>query len=145
MSPRRFGEVFRQEFTHDLRRPLLWILLLIVGRLAVVVGRRKVFAGGMLVFAAGSVLCALSPSLPVLLLMRVVQATGVVMLEANSLSVMARACAPARRDRAIDAREVVASMASLIAPVIAAALISYLSWRVVFLAEIPVALRLVLP
>lgn len=34
MSPRRVGEVFRQEFTHSLRRPLLWILLLIVGFMA---------------------------------------------------------------------------------------------------------------
>ncbi len=34
MSLRRGGEVCRQEFVHGLRRPLLWILLLIVGFMA---------------------------------------------------------------------------------------------------------------
>ena len=30
MNPRRCGEVFRQEFTHNLRRPLMWVLLVIL-------------------------------------------------------------------------------------------------------------------
>jgi ABC-type transport system involved in multi-copper enzyme maturation permease subunit len=34
MSPRRLGEVFRLEFTHNLRRPLFWVLVLIVGLMA---------------------------------------------------------------------------------------------------------------
>lgn len=34
MSPRRLGEVFRQEFAHALRRPLLWVLFLILGLMA---------------------------------------------------------------------------------------------------------------
>ncbi len=36
MSPRRLGEVFRQELAHDLRRPLFWVLLVIVGLFAYV-------------------------------------------------------------------------------------------------------------
>ena len=34
MSPRRLGEVFRQEAAHVLRRPLLWVLFLILGLMA---------------------------------------------------------------------------------------------------------------
>ena len=34
MNPRRLGEVFRQEFAHVLRRPLLWVLFLILGLMA---------------------------------------------------------------------------------------------------------------
>jgi len=34
MSARRFAEVFRLEFSHNARRPLFWILLLLVGFLS---------------------------------------------------------------------------------------------------------------
>ncbi len=37
MSPRRLGEVFRQELLHTLRRPLLWVLLVIVGLMAALI------------------------------------------------------------------------------------------------------------
>ena len=43
-------------------------------------GTRQVFSAAMLVFVAGSLLCALAPSLPMLVLARVIQGAGGAML-----------------------------------------------------------------
>src|ERR1700729_1445491 len=51
-------------------------LLVPAGRLADHFGRRRFLLAGVVVFTAGSVLCAVAPSLDVLVLGRVVQAAG---------------------------------------------------------------------
>lgn len=61
---------------------------LFVGPLADAWGRAPFVVGGLAVFVAGSILCALAPSLPVLIVGRAVQALG-----ACAASVLARAIA----------------------------------------------------
>jgi MFS family permease len=46
------------------------------GRIADRAGRRRTFAIGLVAFACGSAMCGLAPSLPVLLLGRVLQGAG---------------------------------------------------------------------
>src|SRR5215212_8801213 len=57
---------------------LLAITTLIVsaGRLGDIVGRRRLLLAGIVVFTAASVLCAIAPTLPVLIVARVVQGVG---------------------------------------------------------------------
>lgn len=54
-----------------------FITSLVVGPLADSYGRRPVLLGGSMVFVAGSLVCALAPSLPVLLAGRLLQGVGV--------------------------------------------------------------------
>lgn len=61
---------------------------LVVGPLADAIGRSPLVVGGLAVFVAGSLICALAPSLPVLVAGRAVQALG-----ACAASVLARAIA----------------------------------------------------
>jgi DHA1 family bicyclomycin/chloramphenicol resistance-like MFS transporter len=89
--------VMAREF-HVAPRDLAWTLSsffivfavgqLFVGPLADTVGRAPFVIGGLVVFAAGGVVCAIAPSLPVLIAGRSIQALG-----ACATSVLARAIA----------------------------------------------------
>ena len=114
-------------------------LLLAFGRLADIVGRRRVFAAGFVLFGLGSGLCSLAPTLPILLLCRVVQASGAAMLVSNSMPIVVGAFPPNQRGRALGLNGVAASISSLLGPSIAGILISTVSWRATFVFLVPVS------
>ena len=64
-------------------------LLVPVGRWSDRFGRKLVYLYGFVVFAGASAACGLAPSLPVLIGLRVVQAAGAAMLQANSVALVA--------------------------------------------------------
>ena len=75
-------------------------LLLLGGALGDHFGRRRLLAIGTALFAISSLLCALAPSLPLLLAGRAVQGIGAALLLPNSLALLNAAFAgeaPARR------------------------------------------------
>ena len=59
-----------------------------VGKIADRVGRKLLYTYGFGIFVAGSAACALAPSLGLLVLARLVQAIGAVMLQANSYALI---------------------------------------------------------
>ena len=63
-------------------------LLLIFGRVSEYVGRGRMFILGFVVFTLGSLACGLAPDLPVLIMFRVVQATGAAMLFSISSAII---------------------------------------------------------
>src|ERR1019366_1801754 len=67
-----------------------------VGRVADRVGRKLLYTYGFGIFVAGSAACALAPSLGLLVLGRLVQAIGAVMMQANSYALI-RDVLPASR------------------------------------------------
>jgi len=80
---------------------LIYVLVLAgtvaaVGRIADRVGRKLLYTYGFGIFVAGSAACALAPSLGLLVLGRLVQAIGAVMLQANSYALI-RDVLPPRR------------------------------------------------
>ncbi len=115
-------------------------LLLGFGRLADVVGRKRVYLLGFVLFATGSLLCGLAANLPMLLLCRVVQASGASALVANTLPIVVGIFPAQERGRALGYNSVVVSLASLLAPTLTGFLIGTWSWRGVFLFQIPVVL-----
>ena len=64
-------------------------LLVPVGRWSDRYGRKLVYLYGFVVFTAASAACGLAPSLPALIALRVVQAAGAAMLQANSVALVA--------------------------------------------------------
>src|SRR5437588_4031543 len=68
------------QWTIDAYTLVLASLLMLAGSTADRVGRRRVFQIGLVVFSLGSLMCALSPSLEVLVASRVIQAIGGSML-----------------------------------------------------------------
>jgi MFS family permease len=63
-------------------------LLMLSGSTADRIGRRKVFQIGLVVFSAGSLLCALAPTLQLLIAARVLQAIGGSMLNPVAMSII---------------------------------------------------------
>jgi EmrB/QacA subfamily drug resistance transporter len=113
-------------------------LLVFFGRLADRYRRDRAFLLGVAVFTAASVACAASASVGMLIGFRVVQAVGAALLTPTSLGlVLASYEDPARRQGAVRAWTAVGGLAAAIGPVVGGLLVA-VSWRWVFLVNLPV-------
>src|ERR671929_1589007 len=76
------------QWTVDAYTLVLASLLMLAGSTADRLGRRRVFQAGLVTFLLGALLCALAPSLEVLVACRVVQAIGGAMLTPVAMSII---------------------------------------------------------
>src|SRR5579875_3268602 len=112
-------------------------LLVLLGRLAESQRREYAFLVGVLVFTLASAACGVATSLPMLVAFRVVQAAGAALLTPASLSLVLATTAPERRHGAVRAWSAVGGVAAALGPVVGGLLVA-LSWRWVFLVNVPV-------
>ena len=117
----------------------LGALLLIGGALGDLRGRRKVFLAGLLLFTLASALCAVAPSLEVLILARVLQGVGGAMLVPQSLAIVTAAFCDEDRGAAIGAWSGLSGLSTAIGPFIGGYLVDAWSWRWAFLLNVPLA------
>jgi MFS transporter, DHA2 family, methylenomycin A resistance protein len=114
-------------------------LLLSAGSLGDRLGGRRVFELGLLLFTLASAACAAAPSVPLLVAARVAQGLGAALLVPSSLALLRAAYHdPRERARAIGVWGAVAGIAAASGPVVGGVLVSVLSWRAVFLLNLPV-------
>lgn len=111
--------------------------LVVSGRLADLLGRRWAFTTGVLVFTIASALCALSGSVGILVVARVVQALGAAILVPASLALVVEAFPLVRRSHAVGLWGASAALASGLGPPIGGALVESGGWRWAFLVNIP--------
>jgi MFS family permease len=76
-------------------------LLVVFGRLADRVGRKKLFQFGALFFLAGSVMCAVAPTMGVLIAGRAVQGVGGAIMTPASLGLLLSVFSLERRSQAV--------------------------------------------
>ena len=114
-------------------------LLLLGGSLGDVFGRRRVFAAGIVWFTAASVLCGLAPGTGTLVAARALQGVGAALVVPGSLAILAAVFAPEDRARAVGAWSGFAGVAGAIGPFVGGWLIDEVSWRLVFLLNVPLA------
>ena len=114
-------------------------LLLLGGSLGDRLGRRRVFVVGLAGFTVASLLCGLAPSSGFLIAARAVQGVGGALLVPGSLSIIAATFHPDDRVRAIGAWSGLAGVASSIGPFLGGWLIDAVSWRLIFLVNVPLA------
>ncbi len=113
--------------------------LLLGGSLGDRYGRRRVFTVGVVWFSGASALCALAPTIGVLVAARALQGVGGALLVPGSLSIIESAFAPADRGRAIGTWTGLAGVATAIGPLAGGWLVSAVSWRLIFVLNLPLA------
>jgi EmrB/QacA subfamily drug resistance transporter len=101
-------------------------------------GGRLVWLLGLGLFTAGSALAAVAWSAGSLIAFRVVQGVGGGMLEPTRLTVLARAAGPRRAGRVIGLISISSTVGPVLGPVIGGVILDDLSWRWMFLVNIPV-------
>lgn len=116
-------------------------LLLSAGSLGDRIGARTVFDAGLLVFTVTSAICAAAPTIGVLVVARLAQGVGAAMLVPSSLALLRATYSDrAERAKAVGIWGAVAGTGAASGPVIGGLLVSAISWRAVFVVNVPVGL-----
>ncbi|WP_406330258.1 MFS transporter [Streptomyces sp. NBC_00203] len=127
------------EWTVDAYTLVLASLLISSGALADRFGRRRVFQSGLAVFGAASLVCAVAPSVGVLIAARAVQGIGASMLSPVALAIVVNAMPdPRERAQAIGVWASVFGLSMAAGPVTGGALLAGFGWRSVFWINLPV-------
>jgi EmrB/QacA subfamily drug resistance transporter len=118
-------------------------LLIPAGRFADKYGRKATFILGLAVFTVASLACAVSPDLWVLVGFRCVQAAGAAMIIPASLGLVLTTLPPDRVKRGVRVWAVSGAAAGSIGPVVGG-LLTALSWRWIFVINLPIGIAAVL-
>jgi EmrB/QacA subfamily drug resistance transporter len=102
-------------------------------------GRRRVFMMGIALFTLGSLSCAAAPDLALLLAARALQGIGAALLVPTSLALLGAGFSGEARGQAIGTWAAAASITAAIGPVLGGWLVDVVSWRAIFIINIPLA------
>jgi len=116
------------------------IVLPITGWLANHFGRKRLLMSAVIGFTAASFLCGLAPTLPLLIIFRIVQGACGGGLQPLSQAVMLEAFPPRNRGKAMAFWGLGIVVAPMLGPVLGGWLTDNYSWRWVFYINIPVGL-----
>src|SRR5215831_12500250 len=116
------------------------IVLPISGWIAGIVGRKRFFLACIAFFTLSSMLCGIAPSLPFLLLFRVLQGLGGGGLQPMAQAILADTFPPAQRGLAFALYGITAVIAPALGPTLGGWITYNYSWRWIFFINLPVGL-----
>ena len=121
---------------------LLTITTLIVsaGRLGDIVGRRRLLLSGIALFTVASVLCGIAPTLWLLIAARAAQGLGAAIMMALTLAFVGETVSKEKTASAMGLLGAMSAVGTALGPSLGGLLIAGLSWRAIFLINIPLGI-----
>ncbi len=118
---------------------LLAITTLIVsaGRLGDIIGHRRLLLGGISLFTLASLLCAIAPTLGLLIAARALQGLGAAIMMALTMAFVSETVPKAKTGSAIGLLGTMSAIGTALGPSLGGLLIAGLSWRAIFFINLP--------
>ncbi|MEW6636819.1 MAG: MFS transporter, partial [Actinomycetota bacterium] len=104
---------------------------------------RRAFTAGLAVFAVGSLVSAVAPSLPLLVLGRIVQATGAAAIPALASASVAKVLPPGERGGALGLIVSSVGVGAAVGPVVGGVVEEIAGWHALFLGTLALTLALI--
>jgi EmrB/QacA subfamily drug resistance transporter len=118
-------------------------LLVVSGRTADRVGRKRMLHAGLVAFALGSVVCAVAPTLGVLVGGRAAQGIAGALMMPASLGLLLAAFPESRRSQAMAWMGAAGALGVASGPTLGALLVSSFGWRSAFWVNVPVCVAVI--
>jgi len=116
------------------------IILPVGAYLGSIIGRKTFYMCCVAIFGVSSLLCGLAPSLPLLLLFRIVQGLGGGGLQPSEQSILADTFPPEKRGQAFAVYGLAVITAPIVGPTLGGWITDNYDWRWIFLINIPIAI-----
>jgi len=117
---------------------VLMALLLIGGRLAEIFGNKRIYLVGLSLFGLASIMGGMSMSQSTLLLARCFQGAAAALTMPTTAALLIKTFPPGLRARAIGINVGISAIFLALGPVVGGFVTQYLSWRIIFLVNLPI-------
>jgi EmrB/QacA subfamily drug resistance transporter len=115
-------------------------LVVSVGRLGDIVGRRRLLLSGLVLFTAASILCAVAPTLWLLIAARAAQGLGAAIMMALAMAMVGGMVPKARTGSAMGLLGTMSAIGTALGPTLGGVLIAGFGWPAIFLVNVPLGL-----
>ena len=129
-----------QQWTANAYLVTLASLILLGGSLGDIFGERRVFSFGVAAFGATSLLCALAPTIELLVVGRALQGVAGALVTPAALAVIVAVFPVNERGKAVGAWTAWGAIGLVIGPLIGGQLVDSASWRWIFALNVPLVL-----
>ena len=119
-------------------------LILLGGSLGDRLGRKRIFLVGVGWFGAASVLCAIAPTVNLLIAARGFQGVGAALMMPGSLAILSSAIVSDDRAKAVGTWAGLAGVSTALGPFVGGWLVEHASWRWAFAINVPLAVVILL-
>lgn len=137
-EPRLFVDVLEgQNYVQWGYMLTLAALLVLAGALSDYFGRRRMFIIGLVGFGVTSVICGLAPNVETLILARLAQGAAGAVLVPGSLAILTNSFEGEEQGRAFGVWAAASGAAPVLGPFVGGLLVDELSWRWIFLINVP--------
>ncbi|HVY66121.1 MAG TPA: MDR family MFS transporter [Gammaproteobacteria bacterium] len=120
------------------------VVIPITGFLLQRLNTRAIFAAAMTLFCLGTLVAALAPGLTLLVVARVIQASGTAIMLPLLMTTVMTLVPPESRGKTMGNISIVISVAPAVGPTISGLILNFLTWRWLFVLVLPIAIAALL-